>query len=204
MEPNENRIVDEFLVMQCQDGDRKALSALVNKWQPPFLRYASLVTRDPDMAADILQEAWIKIIRALPSLRDPIRFNTWAYRIINNQCMDTLRKVRPSADDAPEPVFKPMNALEAKEQVWAILAELSTQHRCVLALHYLQGFDVAEISKIVRIPEGTVKSRLHHAREKFRSLLEQQENPQPTNDGEQHGQAGQPDFGSAGIRYRPT
>jgi RNA polymerase sigma factor (sigma-70 family) len=50
------------------------------------------VTKDPDLAADVVQEAWIKIIKALPRLKDPVSFQAWAYRIVNNQCMDVLRK----------------------------------------------------------------------------------------------------------------
>ena len=65
-----------------------------------------------------------------------------------------------------------MRELEAKEQVWVILEQLSPEHRSVLALHYLQGFDVKEIAGIVQKPEGTIKSRLFVAREKFRLLLD--------------------------------
>lgn len=227
MKLNEHPVVSEFLVMQCQAGDRKALSALVAKWQPSFLRYATLLARDPDLAADILQDAWIKIIRALPGLRDPMRFNTWAYRIINNQCMDALRSTRPEDQTPPsEKISTPIANFEDRELVWSILAELTTEHRSVLALHYLQGFEIADIARIVRVPEGTVKSRLHHAREKFRVLMEQQANPQTDEkpaapkinqsltDGEHNDDAGterprerqpgQPDQGSAGVCYRPA
>ena len=120
----QGRVVDEFLVMRCQAGDRDALSAFVTKWQPPFLRYASVMTRNPDMAKDVVQEAWIKIIRSLPKLRDPLKCPAWAFRIINNQCLDTLRKVR-MVEEVPE--FgdnRDMRQLEAHEQVWWVLEQL--------------------------------------------------------------------------------
>ena len=94
MNYSEGRVIDEFLVMRCQTGDRTALSALITKWQPPFLRYAAVMTRNQDLSADIMQEAWIKIIKSLPGLRDPLKFTAWAYRIINNQCLDALRKLK--------------------------------------------------------------------------------------------------------------
>lgn len=169
---SQDRVVDEFLVMRCQMGDKTALSALITKWQPPFMRYASVITRDPTLAADVVQEAWIKIIRSLPRLREPLKFPAWSYRIINHQCMDALRAIRPTAPEREEPDTSTIRELEAKEQVWGILEQLSPEHRSVLALHYLQGFDVKEIAGIVQKPQGTIKSRLFNAPEKFRLMLE--------------------------------
>ena len=215
MNYSEDRVVDEFLVMRCQAGDEVALSALVAKWQPPFLKYASVMTRDRDLAADVLQDAWIKIIKGLPRLRDPLKFPGWAYRIINNQCLDTLRKqavpeitqgLSVSLPSISTMSASPMKILETTEQIWWVLAQLTADHRSVLALHYLQGFDVSDISDITRTPVGTVKSRLHHAREKFRILLEEQEHQttreQPN--GNDNGHSGQQNSGSADIRYRPA
>ena len=168
------RVVDEFLVMRCQTGDRDALSALVTKWQPPFLRYASVMTRDTDVAKDVMQESWIKIIRALPKLRDPLKFPAWAFRIINNQCLDVLRRVK-NFDEVGDVVdHRDMSQLETHEQVWWVLEQLSPDHRAVLALHYLQDFEVKEIAGILRKPQGTIKSRLHNGREKFRQIFEAQ------------------------------
>ncbi len=171
----QGRVVDEFLVMRCQTGDRDALSALITKWQPPFLRYASIMTRNPDTAKDIIQDAWIKIIRALPKLRDPLKFPAWAFRIINNQCLDALRGTRTYDDLSDIVDNRSMRQLEAQEQVWWVLEQLSPAHRAVLALHYLQGFEVQDIAEILRKPQGTIKSRLYHGREKFKAIFEAQD-----------------------------
>ncbi len=160
--------------MRCQTGDRDALSALITKWQPPFLRYASVMTRNPDTAKDVMQEAWIKIIRALPKLRDPLKFPAWAFRIINNQCLDALRRVRVFDELKDVADNRNLRELEDHEQVWWVLEQLSPEHRSVLALHYLQEFDVKEIATILRKPQGTIKSRLYHARERFRAIFEEQ------------------------------
>jgi RNA polymerase sigma factor (sigma-70 family) len=207
---SEDRVVDEFLVMRCQAGDEVALSALVAKWQPPFMKYASVMTRERELAADVLQDAWIKIIKGLPRLRDPLKFPGWAYRIINNQCLDALRKQSvPEMTEGPSVSLvsaSPMEILEPTEQVWWVLAQLTANHRSVLALHYLQGFDVSDIADITRSPVGTVKSRLHHAREKFRILLQEKEH-KPTREqpnGNDKGHSGQQDSGGAYIGYRPA
>ncbi len=203
------RIVDEYLVLRCQNHEHAALDILVAKWQGPFVKYAAIVTRDPDLAADIVQDAWIKIIKGLPSLRDAGLFQAWAYRIVNNRCTDMLRKPQVRGADAlPEDVrVNPFRQLEDRDEVQVLLARLGDKHRSVLALHYLQGFDVAEIAKITSTAEGTVKSRLFTGREKFRELLER---TQPTTrattgqqhaqskSGDRHGQTGRTNSGGAG------
>lgn len=200
-----DQLVDEFLIARCQSGDRVALQALITKWQPAFLRYATVMTRDPDLAADVLQDAWIKIIRSMPTLRDPLRFPAWAYRIINNRCLDLLRQQKPQdknpKDAAEQPAEKSsIHELEEREQVWWILAQLTPEHRSVLALHYLQGFEVKEIAGIVRKPQGTVKSRLHNARERFRQLFSEQ----LSFNGDNHEQTGPSDSGSLESCFRPA
>lgn len=182
--------------MRCQTGDRAALSALVTKWQPPFYRYASVMTRDKDLAADILQDAWIKIIRSLPKLRDPLKFPAWSYRIINNQCMDALRRQKRQEILTAPAESNEFKQLEDHEQVWRILEQLSAEHRSVLALHYLQGFEVKEIAGILRKPQGTVKSRLFNARERFKAAFMHQEET-----GETHERTGQSDTGGFTGRY---
>ena len=176
-----DRIVDEYLILRCQDGDAAALTSLVVKWQRPFQRFASVVTKDRDLAADIVQDSWIKIIKGLPHLRDPVSFQAWAYRIVNNQCMDAMRKHRRNEDGKSDlsMMASSIKLLEERDHVATLLGRLSEKHRSVLALHYLLGFEVGEIATILKRPKGTVKSRLFNAREKFRLLLEDGDEKRP-------------------------
>ena len=160
--------------MRCQTGDRDALSALVTKWQPPFLRYASVITRNPDSAKDVMQDAWIKMIRGLPKLRDPLKFPAWAFRIIHHQCLDALRQIRPHESVSEQADNRNMRQMEDHDQVWWVLEQLSPEHRAVLALHYLQEFEVKDIALILKKPQGTIKSRLYNGRERFREIFEAQ------------------------------
>jgi RNA polymerase sigma factor (sigma-70 family) len=168
------RIIDEYLILRCQEGDMTAFSDLVKRWQQPFQRFAIIVTKDKDLAADIVQESWIKILKSLPRLRDPVSFQAWAYRIVNNQCMDVLKRSRRYREvtTIPSVNINPIGALEERDYIQSLLAQLPDKHRSVLALHYLLGFDIGEIARITKSPKGTVKSRLFKAREKFRILLE--------------------------------
>jgi RNA polymerase sigma factor (sigma-70 family) len=197
---SEDRVVDEFLVMRCQTGDRTALSALIMKWQPPFLRYASVMTGDNDLAADVLQDAWIKIIKSLPRLRDPLKFPAWAYRIVNNQCLDALRKRKKQDELTDRQATAPFLQLEDQDQVWWVLAQLTPEHRSVLALHYLQGFEVKEIARIVRTPQGTVKSRLFNAREKFKEAFLNQAGE--SGNGDDHERIGRKNTSGSSGSYR--
>ncbi len=199
-----NLIVDEFLVLRCQQGDTEALSSLIAKWQAPFLRFALIVTKEPDLAKDIVQDSWIKIIKALPGLRDPVSFRAWAYRIVNNRCMDVLRKRGRNTvidalpdDELPDRNPSAIKILEDRDQIQMLLAQLSDKHRSVLALHYLQGFNVREISNITRTPIGTVKSRLSIARDRFKQLLEGETiiNGDHNESGDKHESSGPTDTG---------
>ena len=202
-----DRIIDEYLVLRCQEGDQLSLSLLIRKWQPAFLRFAKIVTKDNDLAADVVQDAWLKIIKGMPRLRDPVSFEAWAYRIVNNSCMDLIRKRKRRWIQQTEEVLDEetrVNSIDTfieQDQIQALLGQLSDKHRSVLALHYLQGFEVKDIARITNTPRGTVKSQLFNAREKFRHLLEQQpeekldKNKKDISTGDKHEQSGPTDSG---------
>jgi len=177
-----------------------AFSDLIKRWQQPFQRFAMIVTKDKDLAADIVQDSWIKILKSLPRLRDPVSFQAWAYRIVNNQCMDVLKRRSRYREvtTIPSVQTNPIGALEERDYIQSLLAQLPDKHRSVLALHYLLGFDVGEIARITKSPKGTVKSRLFNAREKFRILLEGEEENRP---GDPHEPVRQTNSGSLASSF---
>jgi RNA polymerase sigma factor (sigma-70 family) len=92
MVDSEEQLVDELLVMKCQDGDAGAMDRLVCCWQKRLWRYAYRLTDSPEAAWEVTQESWLGIIRGLSRLHDPARFRPWAYRIVTNKANDWLRK----------------------------------------------------------------------------------------------------------------
>ncbi len=174
------RIDDELLVLRCQDGDEAAFAELVDRWQERLWRHAWRLTGREDVAWDVLQEAWIGMARSLNRLQDVAAFPAWAYQIVSHKCRDWIRRER-SRRRAHEAYSRGIQ--EASEQ--AVVAEqqraglrealdhLSGQDRAVLWLRYQEQFSTADIAEILGIPEGTVKSRLHHARNRLRKHLEQ-------------------------------
>jgi RNA polymerase sigma-70 factor (ECF subfamily) len=173
---------DELLVLRSQDGDKRALDELVERWHARFFRHACRLTANPDSARDAVQEAWIAIVRGLRKLDDPARFAPWAYRILSNKCVDWVRKQgrKRRLDQSLVERQRPEDAIveqhperdEARQAVVDALQSLPRGQQGLLALYYQDGFEVGEIAQILEIPVGTVKSRLFHARNALKNALE--------------------------------
>ncbi|MFQ5490305.1 MAG: RNA polymerase sigma factor [Phycisphaerae bacterium] len=178
-------IQDELLVLQCQQGDAAALKTLISRWQPRLARLAWRLTADREAARDVVQDAWLAIVRGLRRLDDPARFRSWAYRIVNNKCADwTRRRVvqRSVARDlqnaavtkAADQTGKTDSTGEVASMRQA-LKRLPDEQRSILSLHYLDGMGVADIARVLDVPVGTVKSRLYHARNRLKQAMERVE-----------------------------
>jgi RNA polymerase sigma-70 factor (ECF subfamily) len=178
---NSEQIYDEFLVVAAITGDRAALARLVDRWQPRLLRHAWRVVGDAERAKDVVQEAWLDILRGLTGLNDVAAFPAWAYRIVTRRCQRSFstgpRYESETAEDlddrwpaAPDHESGPFKA-ELSIVVEAITT-LPADQRATLALFYLDELSVAEIAIATDVPPGTVKTRLMHARRKVRAILE--------------------------------
>ncbi len=178
-----DKIYDELLVLRCQDGEQMAFEILVQRWQISLIKFANVVCRDNDIATEAVQESWVSIIRGISKLRDPASFRYWALRIVHRKCIDLIRtnvrgQTRESATD-PDTLSAvtagDLDSLEDQQEITLILNSLSEAHRTVLALHYLHDMELTEIADLLDIPNGTVKSRLHHARDAFKKSLKHKE-----------------------------
>ncbi len=180
MNRRSEQVYDELLVLRCQDGDASALPILIDRWQKRLMNYARLATKNPDLAKDIIQDTWLSVIKSLPSLRDPARFRLWLYQTVTNKINDHFRHQKVVSKHIADEINTDTRVqgdvdpdrIEQEEAVSYILQQLSTDHHTVLALFYLEEFEVDDISNILSVPVGTVKSRLHHAREQFKKHLE--------------------------------
>ncbi len=187
MRRTQDDIQDELWVLRCQEGDVDALSALIARWQPKLTGFAWRMLGEREAARDVVQDAWMAIVRGLNRLDDPARFRTWAYRIVRNKCADRLRRhrlerkvdrERRAAAVTGESTDNRTAAAEVTDvgsQLRDALERLPTEQRTVLWLHYLDAMSVTEIALTMEVPVGTVKSRLHHARRHLREILERTE-----------------------------
>ncbi len=174
MERAAQEVVDELLVMRCQDGDAEAMDMLVRRWQDRLWRHALRLTGRPDGAWDVVQESWLGIMRGLGRLADPACFRPWAYRIVTHKATDWVRRrqrgrtIRDLADPVPA---APAGAdADAASDLRTALAALPADQRALLGLRYLEELSVVEIAEILEIPAGTVKSRLYEARATLRRV----------------------------------
>ena len=172
-------IRDELLVLQCQAGDGKALKTLIDRWQPRLARLAWRLTGEHEAARDVVQDAWLAIVRGLKRLDDPAQFRSWAYRIVNNKCTDwTRRRIvqRRATKHLQEQAVSVHQVRTDRSddvaQLRTALANLPGQQRALLSLHYLDGLSVAEMARVLSVPQGTLKSRLFHARNRLKQALE--------------------------------
>lgn len=185
MSKTHDEILDELLVFQCQDGDGNAFKTLIERWQPRLSRLAWRLTGEREAARDIVQDAWLAIVRGLRRLDDPARFRSWAYRIVSNKCADWTRRrvvLRNAAQDMKASAARVLDGRSNDEdsadevsQMRHALARLPDDQRAILALHYLDGMRMAQIARVLGVPQGTVKSRLHHARNRLRQSMERME-----------------------------
>jgi RNA polymerase sigma-70 factor (ECF subfamily) len=172
------RVLDEYLVSLGQAGSVEALDGLARRWTPRLLRYATRVlgasADSAETARDVVQETWIGAIRGLRGLRDPAQFPAWIYGIATRKCADAIRSnMRRRQLEAPAEAgdaARSTASLVSEEQIdlKTAIRELPPIHRAVLHLFYREELSVEEIASVLGIPAGTVKSRLHHAREALR------------------------------------
>lgn len=182
---SQEAIRDEIIVLRCQEGDAAAFETLLERWQDRLWRHACRLTGDEDAAWDALQETWMDISRCIRHLRTPSAFKAWAYRIATNKCRDLIRREkrrREIVEDFFEEITVRENPMidQAKEDspdnLSDALKRLPGRDRTILGLKYEEDFDIAGIAAILDIPEGTVKSRLFHAREHLKKIMERNKN----------------------------
>jgi RNA polymerase sigma-70 factor, ECF subfamily len=169
---------ESLIIRRALDGDEAALRALWIRHAPHIdMVVRRLVGQDSDLAADIAQEVWIQIFRALPSYRGDSQFGTWAHRIAVNRTLNALRKTRRLANLETEvhedsASFEPdtdRSFLAASIEEAA--AKLSPGARAVFMLHDVEGYTHEEIAQELGITTGGSKSQLFKARAKLRKLL---------------------------------
>ena len=179
MDRDRRDVFDELLVLRCQGGDARALEVLAGRWHQRVLRHAVHLTGHSDAAQDVAQEAWIAIARGIRRLQDPARFRSWAYIIVVHKSRDWIRREQAGrralhrVADRSEPSSLGGQS-ENIARMMEALAELPADQRTILSWFYLEEMSVREIAEALSIPEGTVKSRLYHARNALRECVEEE------------------------------
>ncbi len=169
---------EQLTVQRAIDGDQAAMRALWTRHAPHIdVVVRRLVGQDADLAADVAQEVWIQIFRALPKFRGEARFGTWAHRIAVNRTLNALRRSRRTSslevdveDDTASVEPEAERALLAAS-IEEAAGRLSPGARTVFLLHDVEGYTHEEIAAELGITPGGSKSQLFKARAKLRVML---------------------------------
>lgn len=168
-----------FLVLRCQVGDHQAFRELYTEFHQKTLRFLKSLVKSEE-AFDLNQEVWISVYQRIASLDDVSRFKYWLFQITRNKAMDYLRKNKrldyfdelihitspksSTLDDGDSDLINHKRINKARESLSPKLNE-------VVELYYFQGMDYEEVALIVGCSIGTVKSRMHNAKNKIKELL---------------------------------
>lgn len=186
---------DAILVQRAVQGCEEAFAALIGRHRRLVFGVAWSLLQDPDDAEDAAQETWVLAYRHLPELRDPAHFAAWicalarntGYKWLGKRAIEAQRYARleevavPSSETGEQPT---------REALRQALGELSPEERVAATLHYLVGLDQLRVAGLLHIPVGTVKSRLHRARQLLkRRLIEMAREHIETHAGEDYGRA---------------
>lgn len=184
------------LIQRAKQGDSEAMTQLVLSQQHYVYSIAMSVLKNPEDAADLTQDAFIRLFRSLPQYNGESRFTTWLYRLVVNLGRDELRRrgrqvtlIVPDAEQEEDPLatvadndrwIDPVRALDSHElrlQVRQALDMLEEHHRLVLTLYYFEDMKYTDIAEILNIPLNTVKSHIRRGKERLAALLVSQEQP---------------------------
>ena len=165
------------LVEAASRGDHEAFEVLATSAGDRLYAIARLILRATDLAEDAVQEALVRAWQQLPSLRDPDRFDAWLHRLVVNACADQGRQLRRWSQQVRQlpldtAIGDDTGSVADREQLERGFRRLKPEQRAVLVLHFYSGFSAAEIARILGIPQGTARSRLHYATEAMRAALE--------------------------------
>ena len=172
-DPSDKNLIERYL-----SGDKSALAILVKRWHKIFCKKAFWVLHDKDLSKDVAQECWIIIIKKLHTLKKMESFKSWALRIIYTKAIDAHKRRTKDFQDLnkiDKKVFwesnKNENEVILKKKLLQAIQDLPKEKQDIIRLFYVEEYSLKEISSFLKIPIGTVKSRLFKAREKLKSII---------------------------------
>ena len=182
MEYNEQK-----LIQRASDGDPAAFNRLMAQHEKKMYAVALRMFSNREDAQDCLQEAMLRVYRAIGSFKGQSSFSTWLYRITMNTCLDELRRKKNKqstsldnlveqgwspADEANTPEKHAVRA-ELRRELGRLIQDLPEDMRSAIVLRDIQGFSYDEIADVMDVNVGTIKSRISRAREKLRGKLKE-------------------------------
>lgn len=182
-------MTENEIIQKCKKGSREAFNVLFSRYQSQVINIAYSMLSDREDAYDAAQEVFVKVYKSIGSFNEQSSFATWLYRITANTCSDFLRKRQRSGNvvsisgyteenkefDIEDENASVETGLELSERQAAVrqaISELKEEHRLIITMCDLQDMSYDQIAEVLKIPPGTVKSRINRARGALRKILE--------------------------------
>jgi RNA polymerase sigma factor (sigma-70 family) len=162
------------IIREAKQGSKEAFTLLMERYKDHVYRYAYGMLGDAMEAEDVAQETFIKAYYSLPKLENEAAFSSWLTQIMSNICYDRHKKKKMKFSELNDQVYE--NKTEQQQlrlSLTEAIQKLSLEHREVILLKDVQGYSYDEISEMIKIPLGTVKSRINAARLRLRNELSQ-------------------------------
>jgi RNA polymerase sigma-70 factor (ECF subfamily) len=172
-----DRVAEQLLVLRCQLGDEQAFEQIVASYGSRLRYYLLKLLGSRDAADDVLQDVWLDVYRGIPRLRDPAAFRSWIYRIARNRAYRLMRRsnrYQPLGDNEELATDDNEFTAEDAQCIHEAIETLSAEHRDVLLLRFIENLSYAEIADIAGCSQGTVKSRIHYAKQVLRRTIEEE------------------------------
>lgn len=181
------RSSEHALIRKARKGDGRAIEALIRAHQEALYAFMLRMSGRPDVAEDIVQEAFVRVLKNLDRFDTRFRFSTWLFTIAKRLYVNAMQKHRPAYDseyigalgDGRHAAHGPGESLvrheiihNARNVIDLALAELTHQQREIVLLFHQQNWPITEIALHLDMPEGTVKSHLHRARKRMKLVIE--------------------------------
>lgn len=170
---------EEILVRRLQQGDREAFDALYMLHRDAVLRTACLITGNRTDGEDVTQEAFVQCYQRIGQLRDPKLFRAWLFRAMTRMAWKQCRVRRREqpvdvlfGQDTHESALCTVLRTEQSRRLYEAVLSLDDKHRTVVVLYYFSDMAVRDIARVLQCREGTVKSRLHTARQNLKNHME--------------------------------
>ena len=171
----------ENIIARARQGDADAFEQLVVAYRDQVFRLALRMCGNEADADEVAQEAFLSAWKALPNFRGDSQFSTWLYQLTSHAAIDLMRREKRqiAAEDitevsAPDPGPSPQQQAERSETRQAVrdaMGQLSPEYRQIVVLRFLQELSYEEIGAVLKLPPGTVKSRLNRAKSQLKDIL---------------------------------
>ncbi|QYK53623.1 MAG: sigma-70 family RNA polymerase sigma factor [Fimbriimonadaceae bacterium] len=183
---------DLILIERAQAGDRSALNDLISKYENRAYQYAYRLTRNPDLAADVVADAFVRVNSALKNFKGQAAFGTWLYRIVTNCYLDRRKRDKEAKnvsldqsitvgsveyerqfEDTSDGPVEIHERNEREKLVQEALSQMPDYQKAMLVMYHVESLSYEDIAETLDLPIGTVKSRLNRARVALRDILQQ-------------------------------